>query len=161
MFAKEQYIDAFNLKTREIMQKKLCLHCLMPYKPVKDKENCLKCNKGKCIALKSTNSIFLKKPFFNSKTKNLQNSRCTVPIFIGINSKQINTLTMINNVTITKLIKNSLKLIKKFVSLNQRILGGNDVIVEGDKSLFGRRKYNLGRQRNQTWVVGFVEKTPE
>ncbi|KAM0685142.1 hypothetical protein COBT_003649 [Conglomerata obtusa] len=39
------------------------------------------------------------------------------------------------------------------------MLGGNDIIVEGDESLFGRRTYNRGRQRNQTWVIGFVEKT--
>ncbi|KAM0673766.1 hypothetical protein GVAV_002854 [Gurleya vavrai] len=38
------------------------------------------------------------------------------------------------------------------------MLGGNNIIVECDESLFGKRKYNRGRLRKQTWVVGFVEK---
>ncbi|KAM0673682.1 hypothetical protein GVAV_002770 [Gurleya vavrai] len=53
----------------------------------------------------------------------------------------------------------SLKLIKNFVKKNKLMLGGNDIVVECDESLFGKRKYNRGRLRKQTWVLGFVEKT--
>ncbi|KAM0673519.1 hypothetical protein GVAV_001749 [Gurleya vavrai] len=41
------------------------------------------------------------------------------------------------------------------------MLGGNDIVVECDESLFGKRKYNRGRLRKQTWVLGFVLKTIE
>lgn len=37
------------------------------------------------------------------------------------------------------------------------MLGENDIVVEGDESLFGRRKYNHKRQRNQTRIIGFVK----
>ncbi len=38
-------------------------------------------------------------------------------------------------------------------------IGGDNIIVECEKSLFGRRKYNRKRQRKNTWIVGFVERT--
>ncbi|KAM0686424.1 hypothetical protein COBT_002353, partial [Conglomerata obtusa] len=39
-------------------------------------------------------------------------------------------------------------------------VGGRDIIVECDESLFGKGKYNRGRIRKSIWVVGFVERTP-
>ncbi|KAM0674353.1 hypothetical protein GVAV_001966 [Gurleya vavrai] len=39
------------------------------------------------------------------------------------------------------------------------MLDGNDVIVEMDESLFGKRKYNRGRRRDSIWVLGPVERT--
>ncbi|KAM0679442.1 hypothetical protein COBT_004182, partial [Conglomerata obtusa] len=47
----------------------------------------------------------------------------------------------------------------KIYEKNKHILGGRNVIVECDESLFGKRKYNRGRMRKPIWVVGFVERT--
>ncbi|KAM0687634.1 hypothetical protein COBT_001120 [Conglomerata obtusa] len=43
---------------------------------------------------------------------------------------------------------------------NKSIIGGQDIVVECDESLFGKKKYNRGRNRNPIWVVSFVERTP-
>ncbi|GFW58268.1 DDE_Tnp_IS1595 domain-containing protein [Trichonephila clavipes] len=37
--------------------------------------------------------------------------------------------------------------------------GGPDVIVEIDESMFGKRKYNRGKQVNGTWVFGRIERS--
>ncbi|KAM0686103.1 hypothetical protein COBT_002678 [Conglomerata obtusa] len=109
---------------------------------MKNKQNGLKCNKRKCIALKSSGNIFSKRPFYICK----MNFDLVIDIlylfFIGVKNKQIKVLMGISKTTVSKIIRSSLKLIRNYVRLNQQLLGGDEVIVEGDESLFGQRKYN-------------------
>lgn len=39
------------------------------------------------------------------------------------------------------------------------MIGGSDIIVICDESLFGKRKYNRVLAKKPIWVVGFVERT--
>ncbi|GFX75918.1 putative transposase-like protein [Trichonephila clavipes] len=39
------------------------------------------------------------------------------------------------------------------------MLGGTDVIVEIDESMFGKRKYNRGKRVKGTWVFGGIERS--
>ncbi|KAM0685780.1 hypothetical protein COBT_003005 [Conglomerata obtusa] len=81
--------------------------------------------------------------------------------FIGVKNKQIKLLMGISKATISKIIRSSLKLIRNYLRINQQLLGGDEVIDEDDESLFDRRKFKRRCQENQTWVIGFVEKTIE
>jgi len=47
------------------------------------------------------------------------------------------------------------------IILEQKMIGGNGVIVEIDESKFGKRKYNKGHKVDGVWVVGGVERTSE
>ncbi|KAM0688523.1 hypothetical protein COBT_000206 [Conglomerata obtusa] len=42
---------------------------------------------------------------------------------------------------------------------NKHILGGRNVLVECDESLFGKRKYKRMLMRKPIWAVGFFERT--
>ncbi|KAM0688059.1 hypothetical protein COBT_000684, partial [Conglomerata obtusa] len=137
------------------MAKKSCKWCLMPYRRLGKTQNGLKCNMRRCKKLKSSATIFTKKPFLASKLNFSFIIEVLYLFFIGINNKQVKMLTGVSKPTIKKIIKSSLERIKRYIKNNPKILGGNDVIVEGDESLFGRIKYNRGRRRNQIWVVGF------
>jgi transposase-like protein len=44
---------------------------------------------------------------------------------------------------------------------DSQMIGGRDIIVEVDESLFGKRKYNRGRIVNGVWVFGGIERTNE
>lgn len=40
-------------------------------------------------------------------------------------------------------------------------IGSKDVVVEIDKSKFGKRKYNRGHKVQGVWIFGMVEQTEE
>ncbi|KAA6381097.1 MAG: hypothetical protein EZS28_023378 [Streblomastix strix] len=44
------------------------------------------------------------------------------------------------------------------LSNNAEQIGGQGVTIKCDEAPFGRRKYNKGRQRLQTWVLGGIER---
>ncbi|KAM0673920.1 hypothetical protein GVAV_002438 [Gurleya vavrai] len=157
----EQYLEILKLKMELLMKKKPCKICLDVMKKVKNSENFIKCGKRICRKKKSTANIFENKPFAFSTLKFIKIIEILKFFFMELKIKQIETLTGISRQSIKSIINESLKLIKKFVKKNKKMLGGNNIIVECDESLFGKRKYNRGRLRKQTWVVGFVEKTDE
>jgi hypothetical protein len=43
---------------------------------------------------------------------------------------------------------------------NDRMIGGDDIVVEIDETKFGKRKYNRGHRVEGVWVVGGVARTP-
>ena len=47
------------------------------------------------------------------------------------------------------------------VSMNDAVIGGEGIVVEIDKSKFGKRKYNRGHAVEGVWVFGGVERTEE
>ncbi|KAM0686421.1 hypothetical protein COBT_002354 [Conglomerata obtusa] len=79
--------------------------------------------------------------------------------FFEVKIKNIAKISEVNKKTVKTIILSVLRCIKKFVKKNSFLLGGDEIIVEMDESLFGKRKYNRGRIKKQSWVVGIIERT--
>lgn len=78
----------------------------------------------------------------------------------NMRSRNIKQMLGVSTNTITKyrrILQNSLKNEHKE---NRIVIGGDNVTVEVDESLFGKRKYNRGRAVKGVWVLGLVERTP-
>jgi transposase-like protein len=52
-------------------------------------------------------------------------------------------------------------LISASMDVEECQIGGEEIIVEIDKTKMGKRKYNRGHRAEGVWVIGGVERTPE
>jgi hypothetical protein len=53
------------------------------------------------------------------------------------------------------------ELVSSFPMQEERMIGGDGVIVELDGAKLGKRKYNKGHHVEGVWILGGVERTPE
>lgn len=150
---------AFQTKITEIIQSKICIYCFKQLKRKDAFSNVLRCSGARCRKLKSYSTIFSMKPFFDSKIRFNKIIEIIHLFFLDLKIKQIKELTNTSKSCIRGIVESVLFIIKKFMKKNKCMIGGENVIVECDESLFGKRKYNRGRMRKPIWVVGFVERT--
>ncbi|KAM0686599.1 hypothetical protein COBT_002176, partial [Conglomerata obtusa] len=135
---------ALEVKIAETMRNKVCLYCFKQLKRKNKESNVLRCSGVKCRKLKSFNTIFSYKSFFDARIKYSKIIEIIYLFFLDLKIKQIKELTNTSKTCIREIIVNVLGIIKKYMKKNKMMLGGENTIVECDESLFGKRKYNRG-----------------
>ena len=146
------------LQSLGILKNKIKCECCIKYMPLvgihtlTDKYGfqCSSCNKRISIRIGSA--------FYKSKLSLYEILRILEGFVSDINAIKLSDNLSISRKCIGKWYHTFRCLIATYLESNFKQLGGTDTIVEIDESVIGRKKYNVGRHRNQQWLFGCIER---
>ena len=125
---------------------------------MKQKEKMWNCSRRDC---RRTQSMLTHSFFENHRLPLNEIFRIYYLWLIKVPMTSIHIMTGHSTQTIANNINNIRQLVESQINDTHEKIGGKDIIVEIDESLFGRTKYHRGKPVQGQWVIGGVERTPE
>jgi hypothetical protein len=78
-----------------------------------------------------------------------------MPIFDIVESSGLSSATVVDRSSYTR------QLLGDYVTMESVVIGGQEIIVEIDETIMGKRKYNWGHRMEGVWVIVGIERMPE
>ena len=132
-----------------------CLYCNNPNMNLEIKTLTFNCGKRNC---RKRISIFNGTIFSNAKLNCNQIMELSYFWLSKATRKQLKTYTNITPANITRWTQTFRTIVTQEIQMCETKIGGPDIIVEIDESLFYKNRQN---KSEQLWVFGGIERTPE